>query len=256
MSGSSSDKPEVPEQRSRDAGNWSKPVSRLNVSDVSSEALNRNVEGRRVVGPIQGFGKMWQKTYRTPLRGASVSPQEVIRTWKQNFGSFWPEGNHFYGPITGLEPGDVAVLNLKMPGKLNLSTGVLVLYADEESFTLMTPEGHMLAGWITFSAFEADATTTVQTQVLMRGQNPLTEVALGLGGHRKEDRFWQDTLTNVARHFGTEADVITETVCVDRKRQWKMAGNIWKDAGIRSGLYMMGGPFRWMAKPFRRRPDA
>ncbi|HVE91686.1 MAG TPA: hypothetical protein VNE62_05240 [Actinomycetota bacterium] len=250
-----SDPNEGQEQTSRDAQFWSKPVSRLNVSDVPAEALNRNVEGRRVVGPMQGFGKMWQKTYRTALPGVTVSPQEVIAAWKQNFGSFWPEGNRFYGPLTGIAPGDVAVLNLKMPGKLTLSTGVLVLYADDESFTLMTPEGHMLAGWITFSAFEADGTTTVQTQVLMRGQNPLTEVALGLGGHRKEDRFWQDTLTNVARHFGTEADVQTEAVCVDRKRQWKMAGNIWQDAGIRSGLYMMGAPFRWMAKPFRRRRD-
>jgi hypothetical protein len=37
---------------------------------------------------------------------------------------------------------------------------VLVLYADDESFTLMTPEGHMLAGWITFSA-ERDGDGTV-----------------------------------------------------------------------------------------------
>ena len=46
------------------------------------------------------------------------------------------------------------MLDLTMPGGLKLSTGVLVLYADEESFTLMTPQGHMFAGWITFSAFD------------------------------------------------------------------------------------------------------
>ena len=38
---------------------------------------------------------------------------------------------------------------------MKLSTGVMVLYADEESFTLMTPQGHMFAGWITFSAHRA-----------------------------------------------------------------------------------------------------
>jgi hypothetical protein len=27
----------------------------------------------------------------------------------------------------------------------------MVLFADDVSFTLMTPEGHMFAGWITFS---------------------------------------------------------------------------------------------------------
>ena len=44
---------------------------------------------------------------------------------------------------------------MTLPGKMKLSTGVMVLYADEESFTLMTPQGHMFAGWITFSATEA-----------------------------------------------------------------------------------------------------
>ena len=55
---------------------------------------------------------------------------------------------------------------------MKLSTGVMVLYADEESFTLMTPQGHMFAGWITFSAAEEDGATVAQAQVLMRAQRP------------------------------------------------------------------------------------
>ena len=46
----------------------------------------------------------------------------------------------------------MALLDLAIGGGVKLSTGVFVLYADEESFTLMTPQGHMFAGWITFSA--------------------------------------------------------------------------------------------------------
>ena len=41
-----------------------------------------------------------------------------------------------------------------------LSTGVLVLYADDESFTLMTPQGHVFAGWITFSSLSIPATAS------------------------------------------------------------------------------------------------
>ena len=37
--------------------------------------MNLNVEGRQVVGPLQGFGQMWQKTYTIRLSGASVSPK-------------------------------------------------------------------------------------------------------------------------------------------------------------------------------------
>src|SRR3954449_3326533 len=138
----------------RDATNWAKSVSRLKVSEVPEGAININVEGKRLASPIQGFGKMWQKTYQVRLRREGVSPTDLIATWKQRFPEFWPEGNAFYGPLTGIAPGEVALLNMTLPGKMKLSTGVMVLYADEESFTLMTPQGHMFAGWITFSATE------------------------------------------------------------------------------------------------------
>ena len=67
-----------------------------------------------------------------------------------------------------------------MPGGLKLSTGVLVLFADEESFTLMTPQGHMFAGWITFSSFVEDGETFAQAQVLMRASDPLYEIGMTL----------------------------------------------------------------------------
>ena len=237
---------------SRDAANWAGPVSKLTVGELPPEAVNLNVEGRRATSPIQGFGKMWQKTYKVSL-GKRVSPQELIATWKQNFPTFWPPKNFFYGPLTGIAPGEVAVLNLAMPGKLKLSTGVLVLYADDESFTLMTPEGHMFAGWITFSGFEdASGETVAQVQVLIRASDPIYELGFTFGGHSKEDRFWHETLTNLAGHFGMEAKVEMDMVCVDKKRQWKRAKNVWQNSAMRSGLYMAGAPFRAIAKPFKK----
>ena len=184
-------------------------------------AININVEGKRLAGPIQGFGKMWQKTYQVRLPRERVSATDLIATWKQRFPEFWPEGNSFYGPLTGIAPGEVALLNMTLPGKMKLSTGVMVLYADEESFTLMTPQGHMFAGWITFSATEVDAETVAQAQVLMRASDPIFEMGLTMGGHKQEDRFWQQTLGAVAAEFGEqEAEVDTQVVCVDKKRQW------------------------------------
>ena len=114
--------------------------------------------------------------------GEAAEPAEVVATWRRDFGSFWPEGSRFYGPITGLEPGEVALLNLTMPGGLELSTGVLVLYADDEGFTLMTPEGHQFAGWITFSAFARPGTgPTAQAEVLMRSSDPIYEIGMAFG---------------------------------------------------------------------------
>ncbi len=51
----------------------------------------------------------------------------------------------------------------------------MVLYADEESFTFMTPQGHTFSGWITFSAYEEESCTVVQAQVLMRPNDPVYE---------------------------------------------------------------------------------
>jgi len=236
----------------RDETRWARSVSRLNVGDVPDGAVNRNVDGRRVTSPIQGFGKMWQKTYRVRLPADRVSPTELIATWKQRFPEFWPDGNSFYSPLTGIEPGEVALLSMTLPGRMKLSTGVMVLYADEESFTLMTPQGHMFAGWITFSATELEDETVAQAQVLMRASDPIYEVGLTLGGHRQEDAFWQHTLTQLAAHFGEPGEVETQVVCVDRRRQWSKWSNVWHSAAIRSTLYTLAAPARVVKRLMRR----
>jgi hypothetical protein len=242
---------EITADAPRDAEHWAKLVSTLDVTNAPEGAVNINVTGKSLVSPIQGFGKMWQKTYKVPLEGSDVTPVEVIKEWKANFPSFWPPRNFFYGGLTGVAPGDVALLNLSMPGRLKLSTGVFVLFADDESFTFMNPQGHMFAGWITFSSYQKAGVTTAQAQVLIRANDPIYEVAMICGGHRKEDRFWKQTLTNLARHFESSGDVDMQVVCVDKKRQWANAKNVWHNAAIRSGIYMTGAPLRLVAKPFR-----
>ncbi len=58
----------------RDSANWASPVERLKVSTASVGAVPINVAGRHIVGPLQGFGQMWQKTYRVRLSGVNTSP--------------------------------------------------------------------------------------------------------------------------------------------------------------------------------------
>src|SRR6476619_6669228 len=195
----------------RDGDAWAKPVAHLEVTGVQPGAAGINVAGRRPTSPVHGFGRMWQKTYRIRLDGAEATPAEVIAVWKRDFPTFWPKGNRFFAPLAGIQPGEVAVLDLAMPGGLKLSTGVLVLYADDESFTLMTPEGHMCAGWITFSAFAGEGVTYAQAQVLMRASDPMYELGMTFGGHGKADMHWQHTLRSLAAHLGATGDVETTT---------------------------------------------
>jgi hypothetical protein len=226
-------------QHAAQESGWAKPVDRLKSPGVPSGAVNLNVEGRQLSGLARGFGQMWQKTYKVRLSGTSIAPQEVITTWRENFPSFWPKGNNLYVPLRGIQPGEVGVINLAAPGGMKLSTGILVIYADETSFSFMTPEGHMFAGMITFSAYEEDGATVAQVQVLIRASDPIYEASFRLGfGQRVEDAFWQGTLTNLADRFGVKGQVVQQNVLVDPRVQWKEARNIWHNAGIRSALYM------------------
>jgi hypothetical protein len=235
----------------RDAGSWAPKVERLAVS-LRDGVRGTNVAGRRLTGPVQGFGKMWQKTYRMDI-GGTTPPDAAISLWRSSFPEFWPSGNKFAGALTGINPGDVALLDLAIGGGVKLSTGVFVLYADAESFTLMTPQGHMFAGWITFSAEHSDETTIVQAQVLMRANDPVYEIAMTLGGHRKEDQFWIATLTALGCRLGVAQPTVTATTsCVDAGRQWRHARNIWHNSMIRSVLQTVTAPFAAAARMLHR----
>lgn len=233
--------------QSRSASNWASPVSTLKVTGLPSEAINLNVEGRKLTGPLQGFGQLWQKTYKVRLSGSSATPDQVIARWRENFSAYWPKGNRFYSPLTRIEPGDVAVLNLDMPGGMALSTGIIVIYADERSFSFMCPAGHMFGGLITFSADVEDGATAAQAQVLIRANDPLWEVIMRLGGFKKEDDFWQATLKNLAVEYGVPPHVQQQTTLVDPRLQWSEAKNIWYNAAVRSTLYMFAWPIRRVA---------
>ncbi|MDQ4144436.1 MAG: hypothetical protein M3198_11955 [Actinomycetota bacterium] len=233
----------------RDAGNWAEVVSQLHVAqELPPEAKNLNVEGRRLSGPTHGFGKLWKKTYAISL-GSDVDPKEVIKTWKQEFPSFWPKKSWFYGPVAGLAPGGVGLINITVPGRLKVSTGVLVLYADDESFTFITPEGHQYAGLITFSALKRDAETFAQVEVLIRASDPLWELGMPIAINRMEDKFWKYTLTSLASRFHATGEVRMEVACVDAKRQWARWRNVKHNSLVRSALYAFATPIRAFRKP-------
>lgn len=223
---------------SRDADNWAKPVTRLDPVEVAG-AINANVRGRRLNAANGGFGRLFQKTFKVPV-STDVEPTEVIRTWKEHFGEFWPKGQRMFLPAGTIVPGEVGVINATIPGTPTMATGVLVIYADDVSFSFMSPEGHPFAGPLTFSAATDEYGFTVaQIQELTRASDPFWELAMMVPvlGERMQNDIWRSTLANLAKHFGSgDATVQSKIACVDSRRQWRNARNIWQNAAIRSGL--------------------
>jgi hypothetical protein len=233
----------------RDQDAWARPVDRL--STTASGAGMDTVTGKRVAGPVQGFGQMWQKTFRVRLDGSAFGPEEVVARWKERFPTFWPKGAAFYAPLAGIAAGEVALLEVQaVPGTpIRMSTGVMVIYADAESFTFMTPEGHALSAWITFSAYRDEDVTVAQVQALERTADPFIELTYVLGANRMNDRFWEATLANLARSMGVEhPSVDTTKVCVDRRRQWRYVRNLRHSPAISMAIGTVTAPARWLRR--------
>jgi hypothetical protein len=230
--------------------NWAKPVDRLSAAGVAG-AKDDAVTGKRVSGPLQGFGQLWQKTFTVRLEGMSTTPEAVIATWKAHFPEFWPKGQRFYAPLSGIKPGEVALLEISpVPGApVKLSTGVLVLYADDESFTFMTPEGHTLSAWITFSAHRDGDVVVAQAQALERPSDPFDEIAYKLGGNRQNNKFWEATLRNLAVMIGVPVPVVEiQSACIDGNRQWRHWRNVRNSATLRSAQRTATAPIRWITR--------
>jgi hypothetical protein len=232
---------------------WAPPTPRMKVSDTPGGAMNLNVEGRQPVSPLQGFGQMWQKTFKVRLSGIGLTPIQVMEVWKANFSKFQPPENRFYPTMTGIQPGSVLLIDAKvpplpgMPSMLPVATGVMVLYADQEMFTVMCPEGHPLAGWNTFSAFEEDGTVVAQVSEQSRANDPLYEFMFRyMGASGQQDNIWIHVLTSLAEHLGVKGQVIMTRTLIDPSVQWSEAKNIWKNAAIRTIFYVAATPVRWL----------
>jgi hypothetical protein len=134
--------------------------------------------------------------------------------------------------VAGIRPGEVGSISSMQV----LSTGVVVIYADDTSFAFMTPEGHPFAGWITFSAVPVEEGSVAQVQLLIRANDPVWELGFLMGMGKGEDHMWRHTLRSLARHLGGEETPTQELVKVDKRRLWANASNLRHNA--------MFSPFR------------
>ena len=129
----------------------------------------------------------------------------------------------------------------------------VIMYVGDTSFSLMTVQGHMFSGWITFSCYDDEGVLYAQTQALVRPGDLLYELSFRLGfGAAAEDRFWHQTLKNLAGHFGVLGTVQQTNTLIDKRMQWQYFSDIWYNAGIRSGIYLVTAPLRWLVKQIRK----
>jgi pyruvate/2-oxoglutarate dehydrogenase complex dihydrolipoamide dehydrogenase (E3) component/anti-anti-sigma regulatory factor len=229
-----------------DTSHWAKPVPVLTLVTRIKGARNLNVGGRRAVGPVNGFGQLWQKIFRLYIKGSAIAPEEAIAALKQNFPSFQPSFNRFFPYPGGIAPGEIVLIDSMTPGG-PVSTGVLVLYSDERSFTFACPQGHPESGFVTFSAQEEKGDTVVQILGLARANDPLYEGAFRFVGSKIQKRIWTHVLSSLAAYLGAPAHIVLDAVCVDTGLRWSQAKNLWYSAQIRT---LLNEPIHIVSKLF------
>jgi hypothetical protein len=234
-----------------DALQWAKPVQEMHVAKTPDSRTGLNVEGRRPVGPIRGFGQMWEKTYEFRSPDVRRTPAEIAATMKANFVRFQPPQNHFYPSPAGIKAGETVLIVSSVMG-VPIHTGVLVSYADDVSFTFITPQGHPESGWVTFRAFREADDTVCQIQGLARANDPVYEIAFRLHGAKFQEQTWKHVLGSLAKHLEVASTVTMRKRCIAPNLQWSQAGNIRHNAQLWTLAYLLTWPFRRLARAFGR----
>ncbi len=247
----------------RPRGEWARQADRLTVENAPEGVTTINVDGRQAIGALDGFGQLWKKRYTIRLPGVPMSASQVMDLWKQRFPEFQPPGNRFYPPKDGVAPGKVMLIDSPLPvvpplynrpGVVPMTSGVMILFTDDTSLGVMTPEGFPVAGWNNFSVYEDDDGTLVgQVLSYERATDPIYEFGFRvMGGAKRQEFIWKHVLTSLAAAVGITGQPVTvEPDLLDSRLQWKYAGRVFQNAGIRTTLYMLAAPIRWALSPFR-----
>jgi pyruvate/2-oxoglutarate dehydrogenase complex dihydrolipoamide dehydrogenase (E3) component/anti-anti-sigma regulatory factor len=234
-----------------DADHWAKPVASLEVPPMPEEARNLNVNSRRAISPVHGFGQLWEKIFRLHVADPVITPEQTVAALKENFPRFQPSFNRFFASPAGIQPGEIVLIDSSTPGG-PVSTGVMVVYADERSFTFITPQGHPEAGLVSFSAYRLHGTTVVQILGLARAGDPVYEGAFRLIGSKVQGKIWTHVLRSLAIHLGVPSHISVEQRCVDRRLQWSQVMNLRYNAQI---ITLAHEPVRLLRRLMRGRGD-
>ncbi len=234
---------------------WAQPVQQIRVEQIPLDAINLNINGRRLTGALQGFGPLWEKVYTIRLSGLNNSAQEVMRTWQENFARFQPQEVHFHPPVKGVLAGEFMPIDFMLPiipglpEIIPMASGVDIIYQDDTSFSVMTVEGFPISGWNTFSVYEQDGGLVAEVYSLVRMTDPVYELGYTfLGGSQKQEKNWIVVLQKLAAYYEIEAPVDRRITCLDPRHQWREARNVWMNAAIRTFFYTLAAPVRWVVE--------
>jgi uncharacterized protein YbjT (DUF2867 family) len=154
--------------------------------------------------PHEGIGPLTRKRYWADIERSRMDPDQLFEHVRTHLDAMTPGF-----VVVGAEPGtpsvveEGATLTLSLPLRGHIQ--VRVAEAADRRITLLTLEGHPLAGAVRFFFAYQGAAVRFEIQIYDRAANTLDFIAMRTVGDFMQNRAWEAAVENVIRASGGEA---------------------------------------------------
>ncbi len=179
------------------------------------EALRQLADGQEEKLPRDGVGPLRRKRYWADISGSPLTPETLMTRVHERFPELlanFIDARSEPGTSTVIEEG--ATLTLALPLRGNIQ--VRVAESEPRRLTLLTVEGHPLAGAVRFLSEARGDKLRFEIQAFDRAATIVDLVLMRTLGERLQDVSWREMIQNVVRISGGHAgDVTTESETLD-----------------------------------------
>jgi uncharacterized protein YbjT (DUF2867 family) len=180
------------------------------------EGLRKLAEVQPEQLPSEGVGALKRKRYWADIVGAAHSPDTLFTLFRTHFDDVTPvfvDAKAEPRSSDVLEEGETLTLALPMRGHVQVRVASL----EPRRVTLLTVEGHPLAGAVRFLCEARGSAVRFQVEVYDRPANAIDFLAMRTVGDRLQDHTWSHVVEKVVEISGgsAPAGVESDSVSLD-----------------------------------------
>jgi NADH dehydrogenase len=159
------------------------------------EGLRKLADALPEMLPSQGVGALKHKLFWTQIHGCACSAADLFRSFRERFGEILPIK-------VGVEPGTPlsltagATLTLAMPVRGHIQVRVDEVTAS--SITIVTVEGHALAGAVRFGIEDGGGFIRAEVEVCDRAATRVDQLLMRAFGDFVQNANWREVLKRIA----------------------------------------------------------
>jgi uncharacterized protein YbjT (DUF2867 family) len=154
--------------------------------------------------PSAGIGALQRKRYWADILACPHEPEELFALFRTHFNDVTPvfvEAAPEPGTTDLIDEGETITLSLPMRGHVQVRVAEL----DRTHATLLTLEGHPLAGAVRFRCDRVDGMVRFQVEVFDRPANLLDLIAMRTLGDRLQSHTWEQVVEGMIERSGGSA---------------------------------------------------